>query len=101
MKSAPVSVAQPKARVREVGLAEIGAGQRGVIEVRVREVLAGEVAAAQVVAVQADPGQIVGLVAGRRIELGERQAGAAVVESRLKFAPCTSAPVKSAPVSVA
>ena len=61
-----------ESRIREVGLAEVRVGQRGVIEVRIREVLAGEVHAGKIVAAQADSGQIVGLVAGRRVELRSR-----------------------------
>ena len=38
-------------------------------EVRIGEVLAGEVAAAEIVASQADPAQVMGLVAGRGVEL--------------------------------
>ena len=49
VKSAPVSVAA--------------------IEVRIGEVLAGEVAAGKIVAIQVDAAQIVGLVAGRGVEL--------------------------------
>ena len=60
--------------IREVGLAEIRIGQRGVFNVRIGEILAGEVPAGQIVSVQTDSGQIVGLVAGRRVELGQRNA---------------------------
>ena len=58
---------------------------------RIGEVLAGEVHAREVAHIQLDPGQIVGLVAGRRVELGLRDA-------RMKLAPRTSAPVRFAPV---
>src|SRR5262249_29340107 len=43
-------------------------------EIRIGEVLASEVAASEVVELQLDPGQIMGLVAGRGIELRERDS---------------------------
>ena len=66
-----------------------------ICEVRIREVLAGEVHAGKVVVLQTDSSQIVGLVAGRRVELGRCDSLDA------KYAPRTSAPVRFAPVSVA
>ena len=60
----------PKFAPSHFGPGQVRAGQRGDSKVGIREVLAGEVHAGKIVACQADSGQIVGLVAGRRVELG-------------------------------
>ena len=75
VRFAPVSVAPSKfAFVRlawlKLALVSVAVHRRFAL----REVLAGEVRARQIVAAQSDSGQIVGLVAGRRVELGGRDA---------------------------
>jgi len=59
---------------------EVGASQRGTIEVRIGKVLSGEVPAAQVTtAPEVYTRQIVGLVAGRGVELSKGECGEALL----------------------
>ena len=64
--------------IREVGLAQVCSGKSRRVEMitedRIREVLADEIRAGKIVVYQVDSGQIVGQVAGRRVELGNGDA---------------------------
>src|SRR5262245_27623656 len=60
--------------VGEDRFAKVSARQRGAREGRIAEVLSPEVAAGKVVANEVNTGQIVGPVAGRRVELRERES---------------------------
>ena len=67
----------PNDGICEICVAEIDVVEIGVPEVRIREILTCEVGAFQIVAVQNDSRQIMGMIAGRRIELRLRDTGEA------------------------
>ena len=60
-------------------MTEVRIGQRGVVQVRIRKVLADKVDARKIVRGHHNAGQIVGLVAGRRVKLGYRNSAIGIV----------------------